>query len=143
MEHEWPVHLPVGAVRFVRPTAQLAQCLHFYRDVLGLAVLAEFRGHDGYDGVVLGLPGNAVHLELVQRIDDARIPEPSPENQLVFYLPHADAVASAAAHLQAHGYVPVIPENPYWSDRGAIEFKDPDAWVVIFAPWVFGAVPSQ
>lgn len=134
MEHQCPAQLPVGAVRFARPTAQLAQCLHFYRDVLGLAVLAEFRGHSGYDGVVLGLPGNAVHLELTQRVDDTRIPEPSPDNHLVFYLPNANAVVSAAARVQAHGYFPVIPENPYWLDRGAIAFQDPDAWVVIFAP---------
>jgi catechol 2,3-dioxygenase-like lactoylglutathione lyase family enzyme len=143
MEHQWPAHLPVGAVRFARPTTQLAQCLHFYRDVLGLAVLAEFRDHSGYDGVVLGPPGNAVHLELVQRVDDARIPEPSPENQLVFYLPNVDAVVSAATRVQAHGCFPVIPENPYWSDRGAIAFKGPDAWVVIFSLRVFGAAPLQ
>lgn len=73
------------------PTARLAQCLHFYCDVLELAVIAEFRGHSGYDGVVRGLPGKAVHLELTQRVDDARIPEPSPENQLILFLPNADS----------------------------------------------------
>jgi catechol 2,3-dioxygenase-like lactoylglutathione lyase family enzyme len=139
MGHKWPGHLPVGAVRFARPTARLAQCLHFYRDVLGLAVLAEFRGHSGYDGVILGLPGNTVHLELTQRTVDAHIPEPSPENQVAFYLPNADAVTAVTARLRAHGYLPVIPENPYWSACGAIAFEDPDAWMVIFVPRIFGA----
>jgi catechol 2,3-dioxygenase-like lactoylglutathione lyase family enzyme len=142
MKHSWPEHLPVGAMRFARPTARLAKCMHFYRDVLGLPVLAEFHNHAGYDGVIFGLPGNTVHLELTQRINDARIPEPSPENQVVLYLRDADAVTAAAARVQAHGYLSIKPENPYWADCGAIAFEDPDGWVVLFAPWVFGTVPQ-
>jgi catechol 2,3-dioxygenase-like lactoylglutathione lyase family enzyme len=53
----WPGHLAVGAVRFARPTAHYDETLVFYRDALGLPVLAQWRGHDGYDGAVFGLPG--------------------------------------------------------------------------------------
>ena len=50
----WPEHLDVGAVRFARPTARFEEILVFYRDVLGLPVLAEWRDHAGYDGAVFG-----------------------------------------------------------------------------------------
>lgn len=137
----WPAHLPVGALRFARPTARLADCVRFYRDAVGLAVLAEFSGHSGYDGVILGLPDNSVHVELTYRAADPHIPEPSPENQLVFYLPHAHAVAEVAGRLKSAGYQPVEPANPYWSARGALAFADPDGWQVLFAPWIFGTQP--
>ena len=106
--------------------------MRFYRDVLGLAVLAKFCGHDGYDGVVFGLPGNTVQLELTHRASHPAIPEPSPENQIVFYLPGAAAVASVARRLHAHGHSTVAPENPYWHERGAVAFADPDGWLVLF-----------
>jgi hypothetical protein len=33
-------------------------------------------------------------------------------------------------------------ENPYWADRGAVSFADPDGWIVVLAPWVFGHDPA-
>ena len=61
---DWPDHLRAGAVRFARPTAHFDECRVFYAEHLGLPVLASWRGHDGYDGVVFGLPDSAVQLEL-------------------------------------------------------------------------------
>ncbi|KWW99877.1 hypothetical protein TH66_07395 [Carbonactinospora thermoautotrophica] len=136
MAPTWPDHLPAGAVRFARPTARLAECVAFYRDALGLPVLGDFQGHDGYDGVIFGLPDAGVQLELTFR--EPHIPEPSPENQLVLYLPGAPAVGRVAERLRAHGHEPVPPANPYWARRGAVAFEDPDRWVVILAPWIFG-----
>lgn len=131
----WPAHLPARSVRFARPTSRLDACVAFYRDVLALAVLAEFRGHAGYDGVVLGLPDRSVQLELTQRAGAADPPEPTPEHQLVFYLGDGETLARAEARLREHGLQPVPTENPYWSRRGALAFTDPDGWVVILAPW--------
>jgi catechol 2,3-dioxygenase-like lactoylglutathione lyase family enzyme len=131
----WPPHLPATSVRFARPTARLEACAAFYRDVLGLPVLAEFRGHDGYDGVVLGLPDRTVQLELTQRDGAPAPPDPTPEHQLVCYVGDEAALARAEARLREHGHEPVPPENPYWSRRGALAFTDPDGWVVIIAPW--------
>ncbi|GAQ59331.1 VOC family protein [Streptomyces acidiscabies] len=138
MTHTWPSHLDVGAVRFARPTAHYDDVLVFYRDALGLPVLAEWRGHSGYDGVVLGLPGAPVNMELLQYGEPPRIPEAHPENQLVLYLRGPEAVAAAAARLGEHGHAPVAPANPYWDQHGAVLFEDPDGWLVVLAPWVFG-----
>ena len=43
-------------VRVARPTRDLAAARRFYGEHLGLAVVASFEGHDGFDGVVFGLP---------------------------------------------------------------------------------------
>ncbi|MEV0945115.1 VOC family protein [Rhodococcus sp. NPDC049939] len=138
MSMPWPAHLAVGAVRFARPTAHYDDVLVFYRDVVGLPVLAEWRDHSGYDGAVFGLPGNRVHMELLQRGDRPRIPEPDPENQLVLYLRGAAAVAEVSRRISKFGHEPVSAANPYWTDNGAVLFEDPDGWLVVLAPWVFG-----
>jgi catechol 2,3-dioxygenase-like lactoylglutathione lyase family enzyme len=133
----WPPHLPARSFRFARPTARLEACARFYRDVVGLEVLAEFTGHDGYDGIVLGLPDRSAQLELTRRAGGPALPDPTPEHQLVLYLGDEEAVARVEGRLRGHGLEPVPAENPYWSRRGAVAFTDPDGWVVILAPWTF------
>jgi catechol 2,3-dioxygenase-like lactoylglutathione lyase family enzyme len=137
MDVVWPPHLPASTVRFARPTARLEACAAFYRDALGLEVLAEFHDHDGYEGVVIGLPDRSVQLELTRRAGAPAPPEPTAEHQLVFYLGDAAALSRAESRLRAHGILPVPPENPYWTQRGATAFTDPDGWVVILAPWTY------
>jgi catechol 2,3-dioxygenase-like lactoylglutathione lyase family enzyme len=134
----WPDHLPVAAVRFARPTAVLDAAARFYRDDLGLRPLAEFRGHDGYDGLVFGLPGSPVQLEITAR--DGEVPAAvSSEHQLVLYFDGAEAMRAPVERLLARGHEPVSPDNPYWANRGCTAFRDPDGWLVIFAPFVLDA----
>lgn len=137
----WPAHLDVGAVRFARPTARYDAILAFYGEDLGLPVLAGWRGHDGYNGVVFGLPGTPVQMEILQRGEAPRIPAPDPENQLVLYLRGPAARDAAVARMTERGHRPVAAENPYWGERGAVLFEDPDGWLVVLAPWVFGEDP--
>ncbi|WEO99609.1 VOC family protein [Streptomyces sp. FXJ1.172] len=125
----------------LRPADRALRVLIFYRDVLGLPVLAQWRGHQGYDGIVLGLPGTPVHMELLQHGAPPRIPDPHPENQLVLYLRGPEAVAVVARRLTEHGHSPVPSANPYWPQHGAVLFEDPDGWLVVLAPWVFGEEP--
>ncbi|MFF0489070.1 VOC family protein [Nocardia sp. NPDC003482] len=134
----WPDGLRVGAVRFARPTANYDAAVAFYGEVLGLPVLARWRDHDGYDGIVFGLPGNAVHLELTRHGTPPVIPEPHPENQLVLYLDGPEALAAVVARLTAHGHQPVPAANPYWPRNGAVLFADPDGWLLVLVPWIFG-----
>jgi catechol 2,3-dioxygenase-like lactoylglutathione lyase family enzyme len=133
----WPPHLPVGAVRFARPTNRLEECEAFYSQALGLPVIASFADHQGYDGVVFGLPGPSLHLELVRRRPELPLPDPSPENQLVLYLDGAGAVAALVERLESLGHRRVEPENPYWAERGAAAVADPDGCLVVLAPWVY------
>jgi len=126
----WPAGLPVAQVRIARPTDRLDEVARFYHDGLGLPIIASFRGHAGYDGVMLGLPGAAYHLEFTRHERGSPGRAASADNLLVLYIEDAAAVAALVERLAALGYPPVPPENPYWRERG-VTIEDPDGWRVV------------
>ena len=130
MEHRWPDHLPAVQVRVARPTDRLKEVVSFYRDGLGLQEIGSFRGHAGYSGVMLGLPGREYHLEFTEHEEGSPCPAPTRDNLLIFYIPDRGAIDRLVSHLQKMGYEPVPPENPYWQTRG-VTFEDPDGWRVV------------
>jgi catechol 2,3-dioxygenase-like lactoylglutathione lyase family enzyme len=130
MEYEWPVDLPVAQVRVARHTARLREVVEFYRDGLGLKEIGSFKGHAGYSGVMLGMPGNAYHLEFTEHEEPRPCPAPSKDNLLVFYIPDGEAISRTASRLARMGYEAVEPENPYWKERG-LTFEDPEGWRVV------------
>lgn len=130
----WPEGLAVAQVRVARPTDKLADVERFYAKTLGLPVIGRFDDHDGYTGLMLGLPGTGYHLEFTTHVDGSPCPAPTADNLLVLYL-HDDArMAEAVQRLTAAGHEPVPAENPYWSKTGAVTFEDPDGWRVVLAP---------
>ena len=56
-----------------RPTADLTTSRDFYTRVLGLSVLWSFEDHDGFDGVILGLPDERAQLELISSASRSRL----------------------------------------------------------------------
>ena len=130
----WPEHLPVGALRVVRWSAHYDQTVIFYRDTVGLPVLETFHGSYGLDGTILDLPGGETHLEIV-RSDDAPYPAQGLD-QLVFYLPDADAQERMVARLAAAGVHPVA-QIDYWQANGGVTYRDPDGREVVFASWCY------
>lgn len=118
-------HARVVQVRFARHTAQLETVVAFYRDGLGL-----FVDHDGYDGVMLGLPDKALHLEFTQRAGGTAPASPSGDDLLVLYIPDRAQLARWREHLESYGHSPVTPTNPYWL-HDAVTFEDPDGWRVV------------
>jgi catechol 2,3-dioxygenase-like lactoylglutathione lyase family enzyme len=126
----WPDDLPAVQVRIARPTDRLEEVVSFYRDALGLPQLGSFEGHAGYDGVMLGLPGRAYHLEFTRHAAGSPCPAPTRDNLLVLYVEDDAALRRALDKLAAHGHTPVEPENPYWAARGHT-FEDPDGWRVV------------
>src|SRR5690349_23750588 len=114
------------AVRVARPTRDLGTAAAFYRDALGLPVLGSFEDHDGFNGVILGLPDASRQLELVAAPDAE--PAPTAEDQLVLYLGSAERVENAAAQLRAAGFESSVSPNPYWANVGAACFVDPDGY---------------
>jgi catechol 2,3-dioxygenase-like lactoylglutathione lyase family enzyme len=119
-------------VRVARPTRDLGRACAFYRDAVALPVLSSFADHEGFSGVILGVPDAAHQLELVHHVDVQ--PSPTTEDQLVLYLGSAAAVADRAASIRAAGYEPQSPANPYWTREGAIAFVDPDGYWFILSP---------
>jgi catechol 2,3-dioxygenase-like lactoylglutathione lyase family enzyme len=130
----WPAHLPVGALRVVRWTGRYDQTVAFYRDIIGLPVLETFQDSYGLDGAILGLPGGAVHLEIV-RLRDGQHPAPGLD-QLVFYLPDSAVQERITARLAAAGVEPVT-QIDYWQANGGVTYRDPDGREVVFASWIY------
>lgn len=138
MTADQPVRVDLfrAPLRIARPTDRLEEVVAFYRDGLGLDVLGEFQGHDGFDGVMLGREGAPWHLELTREAGAVAGRAPSEEHLLVFYLPDAVEHAAAVERLVAAGHAPVRPHNPYWARHGTT-FEDPDGYRIVLqrAPW--------
>ncbi len=100
----------------------------------GLRELFRFADHDGYTGVMLGLPGTDYHLEFTSHADGSPGAAPSRDNLLVLYLSSEAEVRAAAERLEALGHHPVEAENPFWSENGAITVEDPDGWRIVLMP---------
>jgi len=130
----WPSALPVIAVRMARPTDQLTELKRFYGDGLGLPLIGEFAGHEGFSGALYGMPGAACHLEFTQEDGGSPGTAPGPDNNLVLYMPDEDAIAAIALRLENMGYARSRPLNPYWVRHGACQITDPDGWNVILMP---------
>ena len=117
-------------LRVARPTDHLEDVVRFYTDGLGLSPLGSFEDHDGFDGVMLGVPGGAYHLEFIRKRGHPAGPAPTQDNLLVFYLPDREAWQRALDRMFAAGYDPVPSFNPYW-DRVGRTFEDADGYRVV------------
>jgi catechol 2,3-dioxygenase-like lactoylglutathione lyase family enzyme len=123
-------------IRVARPTRDLAAARRFYGEALGLPVVASFENHDGYSGVVFGLPDVSRQLELVAH--EGEQPAPAEEDQLVLYLGSVAELEATASRLRAAGFEPRVPANPYWERNGAVGFVDPDGYWLILSPEAWG-----
>ena len=120
------------AVRVARPSRDLQAAAAFYRDALGLPELGSFENHDGFSGLILGLPDASRQLELVAAPDAE--PAPTAEDQLVVYLGSSERVEDAAARIRSAGHEPGNSPNPYWANVGAVCFLDPDGYRLVLSP---------
>jgi len=134
--HGWPGHLRTGSLRFVRSSGRFEETVAFYRDLVGLPVIDEFRDSYGEDGTIFGLPGWRNHLEIVR--SHGGPPSISEFDDIVFYLPDERAVLDATERLRINGIAPAPSQHPYWNDWGGTTFLDPDERKVIYVPWVYG-----
>lgn len=127
---DWPAHLPATRVRIARPTDQFDALVAFYRDALGLPELGGFQNHDGYTGMMLGLPGEGTHLEITTHTTHHAGRAPNRDSLLVLYIDDNDAIAALVKRMASHGHTPVPPENPYWA-LGGVTFEDPDGYGLV------------
>jgi len=123
-------------LRVARPTDHLDEVVRFYTDGVGLTRLGGFEDHDGFDGVMLGVPGAAYHLEFTQKCGHVAGRAATEDNLLVFYLPDKQRWQESVDRMITAGYEPVPSFNPYW-DRAGRTFQDPDGYRVVFQnePW--------
>jgi len=130
MKKQWSKQMPATQFRVARPTHQLNKIIEFYNRGLGLEIVGSFSDHDGYDGVMFGLPDVNYHLEFTQHKHATPILPPSEDHLLVFYIPDLEERNAIVARLEKMGYNEVEPENPYWKIRG-ITICDPDGWRIV------------
>ena len=117
------------------------ETIAFYRDVVGLPVIGEFKDSFGEDdGTIFGLPDTSVQIEIIRRSSAGR--DEDTFEQLVFYLDDGAAVTAATAALRNRGYQPEQVQHPYWEANGAVTYRDPDGRDVVYAPWVYGRDPE-
>jgi len=127
-------------LRVARATDRLDEVVRFYVVGLGLDQLGSFENHEGFDGVMVGIPGASYHLEFTHQRGNVVGNGPTPENLLVFYLPDDSEWTSAVNRMEAAGYQSVPSLNPYW-DRHGRTFEDPDGYRVVLqhADWPHNA----
>ncbi|UVK52292.1 VOC family protein [Mesorhizobium sp. AR02] len=133
---------PHLVLRVARPTNDLAAVIHFYRDGLGLQELFRFSDHDGFDGVMLGQPGDAYHFEFTHAHGHDAGRAPTADNLVVFYIPDRGAWEAAIRRMKEHGYATVPSFNPYW-DRQGVTFEDCDGYRVVLQNADWHAVAQQ
>jgi hypothetical protein len=107
-----------------------------YREGLCLETLATFENHDGFDGVILGLPGAGYHLEFTHHRGHMVGKVPTEDHLLVFYLPDPQEWSEACERMLRAGFRQVPSFNPYW-DRQGRTFEDVDGYRVVLqrASW--------
>ena len=127
---------PTTVLRVARPTNDLDAVIRFYRDGLGLEQLYRFENHDGFDGIMLGMPGGTYHFEFTKAHGHDAGRAPTQDNLVVFYLPDREDWERAVSRMREHGYAPVPSFNPYW-DRNGVTFEDADGYRVVLqnAAW--------
>jgi catechol 2,3-dioxygenase-like lactoylglutathione lyase family enzyme len=126
----------IPQLRVARPSDDLDALLPFYRDGLGLSVLSRFEDHDGFDGIMLGLPGARFHFEFTRAHGHSAGRAPTLDNLVVFYLPDRQVWRDAVARMRGAGFEPVTSFNPYWDVQG-VTFEDPDGYRLVLqnAAW--------
>lgn len=134
MRGSWPADMQVVAIRIGRPTEKMDENRRFYVEGLRLKVLGEFQDHEGFSGLFVGLPNQAIHLEFTSQKHGSPGAAPSKDNNLVLYMQDREQIAQVAKRLAEMGFKAVKAENPYWNSVGAVTVPDPDGWNVVLSP---------
>ena len=118
-------------LRIARPSRDLRASERFWVDGLGLDVLfrADSSAEGGHALLMVGWPGAAWHLELVNDPDGETPAAPTEEDLLVLYL-DGEADAGVISRLVDAGGIQVTSRNPYW-DHGGVTIMDPDGYRLV------------
>jgi catechol 2,3-dioxygenase-like lactoylglutathione lyase family enzyme len=118
-------------LRIARPTGRLHEIVAMYVQGLGFQKLGGFTNHDGFDGTMVGIPGQPYHLEFTHERGVPSEPPPSSEHLLVFYEPDPKRWEECCTRMETAGFVRVPSHNPYWDQEGAT-FRDLDGYRVVW-----------
>lgn len=119
-----------AVLRIARPTDRLQAIAQMYCRGLGFVRLGEFEDHQGFDGIILGHPQQAYHLEFTHHRGVQVGQAPTQDNLLVFYLPDREQWQEGCKQMLAAGFQRVQAYNPYWDVNGQT-FEDLDGYRVV------------
>lgn len=123
--------IPTTAImRVARPTDNLAEITRMYVEGLGFELLGEFKGHNGFDGSIIGHPKHLYHLEFTHHQGTKVGKAPTQDNLLVFYIPENSTWLSCTKKTEKAGFIPVPAYNDYWDVVGKT-FEDIDGYRVV------------
>lgn len=118
--------------RLARHTNRLKENIDFYTNALGLVILGSFEGHDGYDGVFIGLQGESWHFEFTSTNEPVSH-HYDEDDLLVFYPQTKEAHERILNNLRNKETREEVPKNSYWKTNGIL-FKDPDGMGIMISP---------
>ena len=115
--------------RYARHSQNINQIIDFYTSILHFEVLGEFKNHEGYDGVFLGLKDENWHLVFTQNTDrpQSKFDE---DDALVFYPKTKKSFDVILVNLKEFDVPLLEPKNPYWKNKGFC-FEDSDGYKII------------
>lgn len=116
-------------LRIARHTEHLQPLIDFYCGILGMEYLGGFTGHEGYDGVFIGLKSSDWHLEFTTS-HELPAHAPDEDDLLVFYCESQAIMDILKERLAEKGFNEIEPKNPYWRTHGTA-YKDPDGFGVL------------
>ena len=117
-------------LRIARPSDQMETVANMYMAGLGFKLLARFENHGEFDGIIIGHPHAAYHLEFTHHHGSQPGRAPTQDNLLVFYVPDREEWLEACEGMVQAGFKPVASFNPYWEVQGQT-FEDPDGYRVV------------
>lgn len=116
--------------RYARHTNDLNKLEVFYTTIVGLKKLGSFQGHDGYDGLFIGLPENDWHIEFTTS-QDKSLSTFDEDDSLVFYVDSRESLEHIKKRILQNEITLQTPKNPYWVENGLM-IVDPDGCNVVF-----------
>lgn len=118
--------------RFARHTDNLDRIAKFYVEILGFEKLGEFKDHNGYDGLFLGLRDSDWHLEFTKS-DEPADHKFDEDDVLVFYPSSNEEYQQLNTRIREHKIEIPAAKNPYWNNNGTM-FSDPDGYRIVISP---------
>ena len=118
--------------RFARHTNNLERIAKFYTEILGFEILGEFKDHNDYDGVFLGLHDSDWHLEFTKSNEpaDHKFDE---DDILVFYPSTNAEYKQLKDRIKENKIEKIASTNPYWNNNGTMVL-DPDGYRIVISP---------
>ena len=117
-------------LRIARPVSDLSRAVTMYCQGLGLRRIGSFEDHEGFDGVMLGIPGASYHFELTRCRSHPVTATPTPEDLAVFFVPDPFDWKRSCENMLAAGFQRVQTFNPDWDRRGRT-FEDFDGYRIV------------